>query len=63
MNEIVNSFIFDPLTKSRITNGVIEGKNNFCKVIKRVRFCYKNFDLFRAKVIYISNNIKDKNKL
>ncbi len=63
INEIVNSFIFDPLTKSRITNGFIEGKNNFCKVIKRVGFGYKNFDLFRAKVIYISNNTKDKNKL
>lgn len=62
IKEIVNSFIFDPITKSRITNGFIEGKNNFCKVIKRVGFGYKNFDLFRAKVIYISNNIKDKDK-
>ena len=51
IKEIVNSFIFDPITKSRITNGFIEGKNNLCKVIKRVGFGYKNF-LFRAKVIY-----------
>ena len=59
IKEIVNSFLFDPVTKSRITNGFIEGKNNFCKVIKRVGFGYKNFDLFRAKVINISNNIKN----
>lgn len=59
IKEITNSFIFDHITKSRLTNGFIEGKNNFCKVIKRVGFGYKNFDLFRAKVIYISNNQKD----
>lgn len=62
IKEISNSFLFDPITKSRITNGFIEGKNNFCKVIKRVGFGYKNFDLFRAKVIHISNNLKDNNK-
>lgn len=56
INEIKNSFLFNPYTKSRITNGFIEGKNNFCKVIKRVGFGYKNFDLFRAKIIYTSNN-------
>ena len=62
IKEISNSFLFDPITKSRITNGFIEGKNNFCKVIKRVGFGYKNFELFRAKVIHISNNLKDNNK-
>ena len=36
--EIVNSFIINPITKSRITNGFIEGKNNFIKVIKRIGF-------------------------
>lgn len=61
IKEITNSFLFDPVTKKRITNGFIEGKNNFCKVIKRVGFGYKNFDLFRARVLYISNNKKDKN--
>ncbi len=54
--EIVNSFIINPLTKSRITNGFIESKNNFCKVIKRVGFEYKNFDVFRAKILYTMKN-------
>ena len=61
IKEITNSFLFDPVTKKRITNRFIEGKNNFYKVIKRVGFGYKNFDLFRARVLYISNNKKDKN--
>ncbi len=51
MNEIVNSFILDPITHKRLTNGFIEGKNNFCKVIKRVGFGYKDFDVFRYKII------------
>lgn len=61
INEIVNSFIFDHIIKSRINNGFIEGKNNFYKVIKRIGFGYNNFDLFRAKVIYVSNNTKINN--
>ncbi len=36
INEIVNSFILDPITHKRLTNGFIEGKNNFCKVIKEL---------------------------
>lgn len=52
LNEIVNSFIINPITKARMTNGFIEGKNNMCKVIKRVGFGYKNFDTFRAKILY-----------
>lgn len=49
---IVNSYIINPITKSRMTNGFIEGKNNFCKVIKRIGFGYSNFDVFRAKILY-----------
>lgn len=30
MNEIINSFIIDE-KKKRLLNGLIEGKNNFCK--------------------------------
>ena len=37
---IANSFIINPTTKSRISNGFIEGKNNFVKVVKRVGFGY-----------------------
>lgn len=53
--EIVNSFIINPISKVRITNAFIEGKNNFCKVIKRVGFGYKNFDTFRAKILYTND--------
>ena len=52
---IVNSFIFNPITKSRMSNGFIEGKNNFCKLIKRVGFGYSNFDTFRAKILYAND--------
>lgn len=55
INEICNSFIINPITKSRMTNGFIEGKNNFCKVIKRIGFGYQNFDVFRAKILYTND--------
>lgn len=58
IKEIVNSFIINPNTKSRLTNGFMEGKNNFCKVIKRVGFGYKNFDTFRAKILYTNDQNK-----
>ena len=53
--EICNSFIINQTTNARITNGFIEGKNNFCKVIKRIGFGFKNFDTFRAKVLYAND--------
>lgn len=55
IDEIVNSFIIDENTKKRLTNGFIEGKNNLCKVIKRIGFGYKRFDLLRNRILYISN--------
>lgn len=51
INEIVNSFIIDSVTHKRLSNGFIEGKNNFCKVIKRIGFGYSDFDVFRYKII------------
>lgn len=51
IKEIVNSFIIDSVTHKRLTNGFIEGKNNFCKVIKRIGFGYSDFDLFRFKIL------------
>lgn len=51
INEIVNSFIIDKVTHKRLSNGFIEGKNNFCKVIKRIGFGYSDFDVFRYKII------------
>lgn len=62
MDEIANSFIINPKTKTRMTNGFIEGKNNICKTIKRIGFGYSNFDTFRSRVLYITNkNIPIKN--
>ncbi len=58
INEIVNSFIIDPVTHKRLSNGFIEGKNNFCKVIKRIGFGYTDFDVFRYKII--TSNKKNK---
>jgi transposase len=55
INEITNSFIIHPITKKRLSNGFIEGKNNFCKVIKRIGFGYKDFDTFRAKILYTND--------
>lgn len=51
IKEIVNSFIIDPITHKRLSNGFIEGKNNFCKVIKRIGFGYSDFDIFRHKIL------------
>lgn len=56
LNPIVNSFIINPTTKERIANGFIEGKNNFVKAIKRIGFGYKDFDIFRAKILYANDN-------
>lgn len=56
INEISNSFIINEITKKRLTNGFIEGKNNFCKVIKRIGFGYKRFDLMRNRILFISND-------
>ena len=58
INEITNSFIIDPVTHKRLSNGFIEGKNNFCKTIKRIGFGYSDFDVFRYKII----NTNKKNK-
>ena len=59
IKEIVNSFIIDTITHKRLSNGFIEGKNNFCKVIKRIGFGYSDFDVFRYKII----NSNKKNKI
>lgn len=58
INPIVNSFIIDIETKTKLTNGFIEGKNNISKTIKRIGFGYKDFDVFRAKILHIDDNDK-----
>lgn len=47
---IINSFLDE-----RYSNGYTEGVNNKIKVIKRIAFGYKNFTLFRARILYIFN--------
>lgn len=49
---IENSF------KYNINNGVIEGKNNLIKCIKRIAFGYRKYDHFIARVFLISGMIK-----
>ena len=58
---ILNSFIDE-----RYSNGYTEGTNNKIKVIKRIAFGYKSFELFRARILYIFNgkisgSVKHKN--
>jgi transposase len=50
--EIINSFIINPKTGKKMSNGFIEGKNNFCKVVKRNAYGFKSFPLLRAKILY-----------
>lgn len=52
VKEIINSFIIHPTTGKAITNASTEGTNNFCKVIKRVSYGYKDFELLRARILY-----------
>jgi len=49
---IENSFKYD------INNGVIEGKNNLIKSIKRIAFGYRKYDHFVARIFLISGIIK-----
>jgi transposase len=66
--EIINSFTIHPKTGRTMNNASTEGSNNFCKVIKRVSYGYKDFELMRARILYCnrqtmrfkSKSIKDK---
>lgn len=58
IKEIVNSFILDPITHKRLSNGFIEGKNNFCKVIKRIGLGQPDFNTFRYKIIITNKKTK-----
>ena len=49
---IENSF------KYEINNGIIEGKNNLIKCIKRIAFGYRRFDHFIARIFLIEGKIK-----
>lgn len=52
---------FDIVTNSLkydINNGIIEGKNNLIKVIKRISFGYRKFKHLTTRAFLISNNVK-----
>lgn len=52
--EIINAF--DILyNDQRLTNGFIEGTNNFIKVVKRIAYGFRDFDRFRNKVLFLFN--------
>jgi len=65
---MINSFIIHPTTGTPMNNASTEGSNNFCKVIKRVSYGYKDFELMRARILYCnrktmrfkSKSIKDR---
>ena len=59
-------YIFNSFIDERYSNGYTEGVNNKIKVIKRIAFGYKSFELFRGRILYIFNGIisgsvRDKN--
>ena len=53
--EIIASFDHHPVTNKKMTNGTVEGINNFIKVIKRVSYGFSNFKRFRARILFLYN--------
>lgn len=45
------------------SNGYVEGCNNRTKVLKRISYGFRNFDAFRNRLLYISNNSKLKKSI
>ena len=61
-----NEYILNSFIDEWYSNGYTEGINNKIKVIKRIAFGYKSFELFRGRTLYIFNgklsgSIKNKN--
>lgn len=54
--EISNSFMINPNTNKKYSNGYVEGTNNYIKVIKRISFGLRNFTNFRNKLMYQHSN-------
>lgn len=54
-HEIMNSFYLHPTTHKRMTNGTIEGINNYIKVIKRISYGFRNFSRFRSRILFLYN--------
>lgn len=54
-SEIINSFDLHPQTNKKMTNGTVEGVNNYIKVIKRVSYGFRNFSRFRSRILFLYN--------
>jgi len=52
--EIINAYIIKVNGKN-LTNAVIEGINNYIKVVKRTSYGFRNFNRFRMKIIHTFN--------
>ena len=48
---------------SRYSNGIIEGINNYIKVLKRIAFGYKSFYHFRNRILITRKLITKKERL
>lgn len=42
------------------SNGYVEGCNNRTKVLKRISYGFRNFEMFRKRLLYVSNNSRKK---
>lgn len=54
-DEIIHSFDIHPATGKKMTNGTVEGINNFIKVVKRISYGFRNFSRFRARILFLYN--------
>ena len=67
-NEFISSYmkksiktlkVYLPYIKNTLSNpyhnGVVEGNNNFIKVIKRIAFGFRSFYRFKARIIICKN--------
>lgn len=62
-NEICNSFmVIDKTSNKRVSNAFIEGKNRLCKEIKANGCGFRNFNIYRNRILYISSNGRQINK-
>jgi transposase len=54
--EICNSFMTCGPYNKRTSNAFIEGKNRLCKEIKAFSCGFNNFEIYRARILFISSN-------
>ena len=54
--EICNSFLTYRTYNKKVSNAFIEGKNRLCKEIKTFSCGLNNFEIYRARIVYISSD-------